>query len=464
MSFFQLPQLQYYSNVINTINPIFIDNDIIINNNYAVINKTLCKYLADVKTQIDNKQDLWDKYKKYTNPYEFIHSSIPGNVYSGDISNNSFSNRISGCCGAVASCKPLSRSFYKMIEICKMLELLEGMPTDKINSFHLAEGPGGFIEAIALMRSQIRDNYYGMTLINDDDKNVPGWRKSKNFLANNPNVYIERGLDGKGDLLNPENLQYCYDKYKNSMEIMTGDGGFDFSMDFNKQEMVSSRLIFAQIAFTIAMQKQGGHFILKFFDTFTRISLDLLYLLSVVYDKVYFVKPNTSRQANSEKYIVCKGFRLNLAQCQPLVHKFINVLQIMGSQENINKYNVSLISTELPYLFTNKVEEYNAIFGQQQIENIVNTLTLMDNNNIKPEKLENLKKNNIQKCISWCQKYNVPYNKCLGSGNSNIFLMSSSSTLSSTYNKPRIIERDNSNNRIIIRRENFGSANVSCTS
>ena len=462
MSFFQLPQLQYYSGVINTINPIFIDNNIY-NNTYAVINKTLCKYLSNVKTQLDNKQDLWDKYKKYTNPYEFIHSSIPGNCYSGDISNNNFSRCTIGGCTAVASCKPLSRSYYKMIEICKMLELLEGLPADKINSFHLAEGPGGFIEALVLMRSQIRDNYYGMTLINDDDRNVPGWRKSKNFLANNPNVYIERGLDGRGDLLNPQNLQYCYDKYKNSMDIMTGDGGFDFSMDFNKQEMVSSRLIFAQIAFTIAMQKQGGHFILKFFDTFTRISLDLLYLLSVVYDKVYFVKPSTSRQANSEKYIVCKGFRLNSSQCEPLVEKFVNVLSIMSSEENINKYNVSLISTELPYLFTNKVEEYNAIFGQQQIENIVNTLTLMDNNNIKPEKLENLKRNNIQKCISWCQKYNVPYNKSLGTGNSNIFLMSSS-TSGTSYNKPKIIERDYSNNKIIIRRENFGSANTSCNS
>ena len=33
-----------------------------------------------------------------------------------------------------------------------------------------------------------------------------------------------------------------------------------------------------------------------------------------------------------------------------------------------------------------------------------------------------LKKNNIQKCISWCQKYNVPYNKTLGNYSSNIFL------------------------------------------
>jgi 23S rRNA U2552 (ribose-2'-O)-methylase RlmE/FtsJ len=406
MSFFQLPQLQYNQTFINTINPIFIDIDINIdysgnntNTNFAITNRTLCKYLADVKTQIDSKQDEWDKYKKYTNPYEFIHSIIPGTKQS------------------VATCKPLSRSYYKMIEICKMMDLLEGMP-EKMNSFHLAEGPGGFIEALALMRSQIKDNYYGMTLIDDDDRNVPGWRKTRQFLSNNPNVYIERGIDNRGDLMNPYNLQYCYEKYKNSMELITGDGGFDFSMDFNKQEIISSKLIFSQIAFAIAMQKYGGCFILKFFDTFTRISIDLLYMLTILYDKVYFVKPSTSRQANSEKYIVCKGFRL--VNSGMFVSKFIHILDMINSSEYNKKHMISLINSELPYLFTNKIEEYNAIFGQQQIENIVNTLTLIDNNNIRPEKLEIMKKNNIQKCINWCQKYNIPCNKLIN--NSNIFL------------------------------------------
>ena len=58
-----------------------------------------------------------------------------------------------------------------------------------------------------------------------------------------------------------ENLLYCLDKYANSMEIITGDGGFDFSVDFNKQEICSINLIFAQICFALAMQKKNGTFI-----------------------------------------------------------------------------------------------------------------------------------------------------------------------------------------------------------
>ena len=46
--------------------------------------------------------------------------------------------------------------------------------------------------------------------------------------------------------------------------------------------------------------------------------------------------------------------------------------------------------------------------GQQQLENIIATLYLLDNN--KHDKLDTLKKNNIQKCVQWCIKYNFPYN------------------------------------------------------
>jgi hypothetical protein len=56
-----------------------------------------------------------------------------------------------------------------------------------MSSFHLAEGPGGFIEAVCHMRNNPNDVYYGMTLVNNDSK-CPGWKKSKNFLEENRNM------------------------------------------------------------------------------------------------------------------------------------------------------------------------------------------------------------------------------------------------------------------------------------
>jgi hypothetical protein len=55
------------------------------------------------------------------------------------------------------------------------------------------------------------------------------------------------------------------------------------------------------------------------------------------------------------------------------------------------------------------LEEYNAIFGQQQIENIHYTISLIENKH-KQDKIDNLIKNNVQKCASWCIRHNIVYN------------------------------------------------------
>jgi len=160
------------------------------------------------------------------------------------------------------------------------------------------------------------------------------------------------------------------------------------------------------------MQKKNGHFILKIFDIFSKTTVDIIYLLSSLYSNVYIVKPHTSRLANSEKYIVCKNFN-------GLSNKLLQSIFTQFSKIN----SVSSISTifdfDLDLYFINKIEEYNAIFGQQQIENISGTLNLINCKN-KNDKIESLKKNNINKCIHWCEKNNISYNKCNSS--TNIFM------------------------------------------
>lgn len=415
MSFFLLPHINNnISYMLEKIKMTWEDSNEDDSMPNIIINKTLFNYLKKVKTQIDSCPNEWDKYKKYTNPHEYIHSIIPNTKQS------------------VCSLKPLSRSFYKMIEIATLLGLSNELPKLSCKTFHLAEGPGGFIEAVVKMRNNPADTYYGMTLINEQDHNVPGWNKSKYFLEQNKNVIIEYGKDGKGDLMEPENLLDCYHRFHNSMDLITADGGFDFSYDFNNQETECVKLILCQICFAIAMQKVGGTFLIKFFDTFTRISLEMLYLLSTVYEEVYVIKPHTSRHANSEKYVVCKKFRENL-NLRELIIKFYSLLKDMRMRSVSNadmRSNTdmriesntifSILNIEIPYLYINKVEEYNAIFGQQQIENIYMTLQLIINN--KRDKLEMMKKTHIQKCIEWCQKYDIPYHKNIL--NNNIFLAS----------------------------------------
>ena len=295
-----------------------------------------------------------------------------------------------------------------MIEIIHTFDILFDV-VRPITSFHLAEGPGGFIEALVDMRQCINDTYIGMTILEDmNDPNIPGWKKSTSFLKKNKNVSIEYGIDNTGDILSLANFAYCATKYASSIELITADGGFDFSLDFNKQEINMAKLLFAQICFAVTMQKKNGCFVLKIFDCFMEHTVDLLYLLSSFYEKTYIFKPNTSRYANSEKYIVCKGF------VHENNHRFYNHLytafENMASLET--EYIRRFLKCPISYYFIIKLEEYNAIFGEKQIDNIQYTLSLIEHKN-KQDKINILINTNIQKCINWCVKYNIEYNTFL---------------------------------------------------
>ena len=382
MSIFSLPPIHLES--LLTLQPIFIEkND---SNSQTFISSSLDNYLRNLKSQIESHPTQWDLYKKYTNPYENIHSTCSNN---GNISS------------PVCPLKPLSRSFYKMVEILHSFNIIEKLGDNKITSFHLAEGPGGFIEALASLRKNPQDTYVGMTLINSSPT-VPGWKKTRNFLEKNPNVKLEYGKDGRGDIMNVNNLVECARKYGSSIDIITADGGFDFSVDFNSQETLVQGLVACQVAFASVLQKKNGWFILKVFDLFSQASIDILYILSSLYESVYIIKPNTSRYANSERYIVCQGFKLEdgrqwAFQWVPHFDKFSTMTL------------VRLLNIPIPIHFINKIEESNMILGSQQIENISLTLNIIKNPRV--EKIETLRRNNIQKCIQWCQKHNLPFNK-----------------------------------------------------
>jgi len=382
MSYYQLPR----TNTLTYKHIDYITND---DPPEICISNSLATYLYEIKERLDKIEHEWDIHKKYTNPYEYIHTPIP--------------NRRK----CVSKYSPLSRSYFKMIEMINIFNLkFESKP---INTFHLAEGPGGFIEAIVNTRKCSHDVYTGMTILNDIDPNIPAWKKSESFLKQYKNVKIESGADGTGNILKLENFVYCKNKYGSSMDFITGDGGFDFSVDFNSQELHIADLLMAQAFYALIMQKKGGKFVLKIFDSFMNHTLDLLYILSSFYESVYIVKPYTSRYANSEKYIVCKNFLFS--NSDTFYDRLYSTFRKMTL--NKNKYTVSrFLTTPLSYQFIVKMEEYNAIFGQQQLENIHYTISLIENK-YKQEKIEGLLKVNISKCIHWCNKYGIPLSKDL---------------------------------------------------
>ena len=256
-----------------------------------------------------------------------------------------------------------------------------------------------------------------MTLI-DTNVNIPNWKKAANIFEKYKNIKIEYGKDKTGDLYNHENLIYCKQKYKNSIDIITADGGFDFSSDYNKQEISAFRLIFTQVAYAITMQSNNGSFILKIFDMFEYSTQEIIYLLSCFYNKVIICKPNTSRSANSEKYIVCKHFKYS--NTEEISNKFINILKFFQNLD-FDSYSIfSILDIPILAFYKTQLLEINACLGHHQIDNILNTIKIITHKDKKYEKTQALKSINIQKCMNWCITNNIPYNKYFQ--HNNIFL------------------------------------------
>ena len=316
-----------------------------------------------------------------------------------------------------------------------------------IKTFHLAEGPGGFIEALAYLRG-LGYSYHGKktscSYESYDNTHSPihilkrntefhdEYMKEQEYLKVSRRIFDSQKdvsaqattalpiaayvpADKTGNLISLENFIYCAEKYKNTMDIVTADGGFDFSLDFNQQENMATQLIFCEVFYALVMQKKGGSFILKIFDVFHKTTADILYLLSYYYNDVSIMKPYTSRVANSEKYVICQGFKV--ADSYSMIQQFTSIFPSL-----LNGVLSSFLSFNIDLYYLNRIEEMNAMVSFQQIENITSTLSIITNHR-NAEKLEQYKRANVNKCIAWCEKYDIPYNAqhaCFQS--TNIFL------------------------------------------
>ena len=237
------------------------------------------------------------------------------------------------------------------------------------------------------------------------NKDIPCWKKANNFLTNNTNVKITYGKDNTGDLYKIENIIYLKNKMKHSIDFITADGGFDFSVNFNKQEELSYKIIFCEIVTALATQKKGGSFVCKIFDSYTPITIKFLYILFTSYEKVYITKPFTSRPANSEKYIVCDDFKT-------IDNSFINLLLYHIKYWNYyskNNYENFLSFIEIPYIFVKKINIFNNILTTNQINNIEKTLLFTKK--INEKQISETTKNQTKIAIDWCKQYDMELNK-----------------------------------------------------
>lgn len=336
------------------------------------------KEIYDVKEQITlfNNPEEWELRKKITNPYEAIfsgHEHFP----------------------SVADVEPLSRSYFKMIE---MLQILPIEFPDTFSTVHVCEGPGGFIQAITDLYQV--DNIYAMTL-RAVKPNIPGWRRSAKYLREHSEIKLEYGADDTGNILSIQNQRHFVKVCKLSsspITLFTADGGFDFSTDYAKQEQQVFPLLLASILLGLQTLSESGSMIVKCFDIYSDVMRDLLTGTASFFEKFTVYKPATSRPCNAERYFIATGY-LGSQKAQRWIQHLLDAQerQRVSPLTQLTRLFLCPLPKGIHQLFEEQIQSQEA----SQIQSIYDTL------NLDVSQLHGLITRNIHVSKHWCEQFGV---------------------------------------------------------
>ena len=325
----------------------------------------------------------WEKVKKLSNPYELV-----------------YTNEAPHFPPSLALQKPLSRSYFKMIEMLEISQFFDRIPKTQqsLRSAHVAEGPGGFIEAFLDRAETNRKKVtksYGMTL-KPNGSNIPGWRRAHTFLQKHPEIIIHYGKDGTGDLYKTPNQESFIELCSPKVNLYTADGGFDFSQDYSTQEKDVYPLLISSSLIGLQCLQTDGLFVMKLFDIFGEPTHFLIRQITYCFKDWILYKPATSRPCNSERYLICRGFK----RCIP------EVLQVLVSMEtSIRERGEYPTCDTIAWTEDEKVylESHLKTFTENQTKIILDSFKLIENNiNIFSWN------KHIHTAQKWCSSFRIP--------------------------------------------------------
>ena len=312
------------------------------------------------------------------NYYNFLKKQII-DIY--DISSNNFEevitivnpcefifSKVPGSKFSVSKLKPKTNLFYDLFEILNNLNLFDIFKNNTMKTLHMSPNYNDSIFCNEMLREGFLDEC---------------------IFYNDINSYTE---------LNNNKFNYIFYECDKSNYFIT---------------LIISLIIL------VKNQEYNGVCIIKINDTFHKPVLDVLYFLTSLYDKVYIVKPNTSNITSFEKYIVCKNFKYNNNSNNNYLKLNYYKLLIFIKKFKPHNYITEILDFNIPYYFKTKIDDLNIIIGQQQLDALNQIINIFKNKN-KENKIEFIKKINIKKSVTWCEKYKIPCNKF--SEKINIFL------------------------------------------
>lgn len=393
--------------------------------------------LNQLKDKITIHLKSWEETIKYLiNPYELIDIYRPDSKKTGKKFGKNYQSIIKYDITGKTGLYPIfSRAYFKLWEIIAELKLLDQFQNKPIRIGNLAEGPGGFIHALIDYRKQQNggewksDEYFGITLKKKDSTDgVMDWNHPKpseyfNLMTKSGYQLNLTYGSGSGDLLDVSNIKHYVEKdlQNRKCHLVTADGGIELRTDeeYALQELANAKLFFSEILTALSIQEKDGIFILKIYDVYHHLTLQMIILLSIYYDSLTIIKPRTSRPANSEKYIVCRGFNgISTDQLNQLYEIFDQWLKIEKESKYVD--NDQYINSIFRFIensgseFVNNLIQFNEYNITMQIEKITEGLNLIETGDINKNDVKMAYKQSQKNLAEkWCEMFNVPYIKDL---------------------------------------------------
>jgi 23S rRNA U2552 (ribose-2'-O)-methylase RlmE/FtsJ len=331
-----------------------------------------------------DKTELWDLAKRITNPYELI---------------STHSTRLS-LPKSISCIFPLSRSYFKMVEMLTQLQFFDRHKESKLKSLHICEGPGGFIEAFYSMASDKRitiSSSYAMTL-RSMHVMVPGWRRATTFLQKNPTIQLLYGPSRTGNIYEPENQEECVKVLgPNGAHLVTADGGFDFSEDFHAQEKTILRLIVSSALILLRSVAIEGDIVFKLFDCNSPVTRDIIALLASCFQQWSLYKPVTSRPCNSEWYFLGKSA---VRTRGPVIDLLTQIRDGLAQEPPVSYQRILTANTLEEFLRTLQKTRC-----EKQMEALKQVLSFCHSKDTMS--IEELWNSQRTSCIEWCHAFRV---------------------------------------------------------
>ena len=327
----------------------------------------------------------WELVKKMVNPYEMVYTHEDPHFHT-----------------SISMIKPLSRSYFKLIEMIDVLQFFEKLPkqTPKIRTAHVAEGPGGFIQAVTELverNKKILQQATAMTL-KPSDQRVPGWRRASTFLHHHREVRLHYGVDGSGDIYNGENQDSFVKACAPGVNLFTADGGFDFSINYDIQEQRAYRLLVCSATTGLRCLMTDGVFVLKLFDIFSQASTILVGLIASCFSEWTLYKPALSRPCNSERYFLGRGFK---GASSDLIKCLLEIQE--KAQHDLYPVNAESFLTEEALAY---IHSHIAANTTDQLA----AISIAEKYAIHPEVWYSTQlQRDFQTSRLWCERFRIPY-------------------------------------------------------